>query len=144
MVNSGHMTAKAYRPTQAQLTAGDFKEDTEVVLEVADGKAKQNGTVTLQTTFAGAHAARDALGGLLHENATRSIVQQLEDELDEVMAILMATDDGDDVTEEQGWARGLGTAIVLMRQPHCDMDTVREQAMARWEANQAADESAAE
>lgn len=138
MANSGPSKARAYRPTADEVAAGEVQEATEVVLEITDVKSEE--VVFIETTFAGAHAARDALAGLLHEHASRSIVQQLEDELDDVMEVLM--ENGDSTNAEyvaaQGWARGLGTAISLMR--GCDMDAVREAAMARYEEKQEAAE----
>lgn len=133
MSQSGNSKARAYRPSSEDVESGEVAEGTEVVLEVIDTTTQE--IVFIETSFAGAHAARDALAMLLHENASKSIVMKLEDELDGVYDRLMV----EPTDEDRGWARGLGVAIAHMR--GCDLDAVREQAAERYEARAGSGES---
>ena len=118
MAKKGKTTATAERVEDG---------DTDVLLRVIDEDSNHR----IPLSWEGAHAARDALAGLLHEHASRSIVQRLEGDLDGVMDVLMEADDGDDLSLEQGWARGLALAISYMR--GSEVEQVKEQAMDRYE-----------
>lgn len=133
MAHSGPARAEVRRVNPDDIAGGMFDEGIELVLTLAEAGR----TTRVDTTYAGAHAVRDALASTLHEHAGKSIVQKLEGELDEVMVMLMEPDEPEDQhTEEsraetRGWARGLATAIALMR--GIDMDAVRAEAMTRYE-----------
>lgn len=118
MVRKGKVTVTAER-----ITIGE----QDVLLSVID----EDSTARIPLSWEGAHATRDALAGILHEHASRSIVQRLEDDLDGVMDVLMEANDGDDLSLEQGWARGLALAISYMR--GSEVEQVKEQAMDRYE-----------
>lgn len=64
-----------------------------------------------------------------------SIQEMMWEELDGVMALLMANK-AKDVAYAKGRAYGLATALALLQTPYDpNVDSVRAQAMARWEAS---------
>lgn len=133
MTHSGPARAEARRVNPDDVAAGLFDEGAQLALTIEEAGEQMR----VDLSYASAHAARDALAGILHEHASRSIVQRLEDELDKVMVSLMAFEPGwpgspenDENSESKGRARGLAEAIALMR--GSDLDTVRAEAMARY------------
>lgn len=71
--------------------------------------------------------------------AGKSILELLWDELDSIMERLMTRTGADDL-RDPGRAEGIAYAIAVMQNPYrVSVDNVRDQAMARWEAAQAAD-----
>lgn len=70
--------------------------------------------------------------------AGKSIVELVWDEMDSVYARLMS---GDTQKGDKGCARGLATALAILTNPYAsNVEEVRQQAHARWEAAQTDEE----
>lgn len=78
----------------------------------------------------------ECLHEAMHPWSGKSIVQRLWDYMDDVMDRLME-DLGDE--DDRGFAMGIATALSLMLLPYsedADIETIREQAIERWEERQ--------
>lgn len=81
------------------------------------------------------------LSGVQHQFAGKSITEMIWQEMDTVYARLMS---GETEKGDKGTARGLATALSILTNPYTrDVDAIREQAYARWEAAQPDEEEEA-
>lgn len=124
--------------TVAMLTTGDQLHETapqwaELTLAISGG---EHADVDLPLTRRAGEVIIDCLHEGLHPWAGRSIVEQLEDKLDEVYSRLM-----DKTTNiDKGRCQGLAHSIATMRNPYQpDIDQARYEAHARWEEKQKED-----
>lgn len=113
-------------------TAGTVPPWAEIRLKVS----RENGTsVAMDFTRHDCELVIEVLHGVLHPATNRQHpAQRLWAELDETMDYLMDSEDPE--PEDRATARALALAIAMVTQPHSevpDIDTVRAEAVARWE-----------
>lgn len=129
MPEQPRITANAYIPGSDDLDQGHVSEWCDLVLEVA----RNDHMRTLELTRSGGEAIIEALHSALHPWAGRSVQEQVWAELDAVTERLLAGEDAQSADgQDQGFARGLATALAIMTNPyHPSLDAVRAMALER-------------